>query len=241
MANLNELQLGAEAIGDKDTDFDTIPDQMSAFADPIQPGPYRFRLPTQMGNIWEPLEKTGKNPGKRIQAKFDRDNPLTIVQSVGDKHTGEPFETRISNSERKRGKDENAPEASDMDYLLRDSFGMEKKPRDEKGQVSNKAYAMAMIGFAGKEFSADVEWSWRCNPDKPIRVEAEGGGYVEVPEQNGCGARYYQKDVAKVHANPDDPTSPLVYPVRITCGGGTPEAPCGASVRAYGNLVRFRK
>ena len=218
MANMNELGLGNEQVGDADASFDTMPDQMGTFAPPPQPGSYRFKLPTNMGDLWEKAEKSGKNAGPRIKAKFDDAHPLVIVQATDTNLVNEPFTTTISNVERKRGKDDDAPEVSDMDYLLRDGFGIEKKPKQ------NKEYITQMIALAGKEFGADIEWSWRCNPERKIYVEKEGGGYEEM-DQMGCGARYYQKNVDKVNGE---------FPERITCL-------CGANVRGFANLTRFRK
>lgn len=212
---------------------------MGAWADPPQPGPYVFRLPLKMGNIWDKAEKTFADGRKepRLKAKFDTNNPLTIVQSPGGALDNEPFETQLTNVERKRGKaDSDTQEISDMDFLLRDGFGVEKRPRIN-GKITNKAYGEALVQFANQTFGANVTWSWRCREDRPIRVENADGGYEEVPEQMGCGARYYQKNVDKVPSNPDDPNSPKVYPLRITCTSPG----CGANLRAFANLESFRR
>lgn len=230
MAKLSELGLGNEQIAQ--ADFDTIPDQMMGFPDPPQPGPFRFKLPVNMGTIWDKAEKklADGTTQPRIKAKFDRDNPLLIVQSIGGRYDGEPFETSLSNVERRRGKDESQPEASDMDYLLRDGFGEQKRPK------TNKEYAEKLIAHAGQEFNADIEWSWSCNPNRNIRVMNDQGQTEEVEGQPGCGKRYYMnRDVQKQHANQDDPNSPLEYPLHITC----PE--CQADLRAFASLGKFRK
>ena len=118
-----------------------------------------------------------------------------------------------------------------MDYLLRDAFGITAKP------PTNAAYAQTLMKQAKREFTADIEWSWYCNEKKDIRTDNGQGGTMVVEGQPGCGQRYYQKDVEKVPSNPEDPNSPKVFPVRITCGSPG----CGANVRAFANLVRFRK
>jgi hypothetical protein len=230
MPKLNELGLGNEAVGAV-LDYDTVPEQMQAFAEPPQPGAYRFRLPTAIDS-WDTMDHANcSNPGKRLAVIFDRNHPLTIIQSPGKVRDGEPFECRINNAERRRGKrdDPAAPEVSDMDYLFRDAF-------DHKGQPPGrtlKAYAQQLLTHAGQEFGADIEWSWNCNSQRNIRVDNGAGGYEEV-EQKGCGARYYQADVPKVLSNPADPTSSVVFPLRHLCA-------CGASLRAFPNLTRYRK
>lgn len=222
MPKLSDLGLTNERVGEA-IDYNLIPDQMGSFQPPPQPGSYRFQLPNDLNNIWESFDYTsGKNPGKRLRAKFDDSYPLTIVQSPGKVADGLPFQTSISNAERKRGKkdDATAPEVSDMDYLLRDAFGLEAKP------ATNLAYAQELMKHAGEVFGADLEWSWRCNVNRAIRVDNGAGGVTEVPTQMGCGTGYYQKDVPKQ----EDGT----YPERITCQ-------CGAQVRAFANMTRYRK
>lgn len=234
MPNINSLGLKNEKVGDT-IDYATIPEQMGGtYPDPPPPGTYRFKLPTKLDDIWEPFEKTtGKNPGQRIAAVLDESHPLTIIQSPKGEKNGEPFQTRISNAERKRGRadDATAPEVSDMDYLFKDAFSLAAKP------PTNVAYATEFMKHGGQEFTADIEWSWYCNDKKDIRVDSgTGTGATTVVEgQKGCGQRYYQKDIDKVPSNPDDPNSPKVFPLKITCGQ------CAATLRAFPNLVRFRK
>lgn len=229
MAKLNDLGLGNEQIGT--ADFDSMPEQMmGGFPDPPQPGPFRFRLPVSLGNVWDKAEKK-KADGTtepRIMAKFDRDNPLLIVQSLGNRYNGEPFETRISNVERKRGKDEGAVEVSDFDYLLRDSFGEQKRPK------TNKEYAEALIKHAGQEFDADIEWNYSCNPGKNIRVANAEGTLEEVEGQVGCGLRYYTNGKNAVQKVQPEGGGAPEFPLHITCGG------CNADLRAFANLTRFR-
>lgn len=233
MARINELGLTNEQVGEA-LDYGTMQDQFGGFTPPPQPGTYRFRLPADLTAIWETFDHAGGNPpGKRISAKFDEAHPLTIVQSPGGVDDGQPFTTKISNAERKRGKkdDPQAQWISDMDYVNRDVWGLKEKPRG-----GNPGYAQEFLKHGGSEFTADVEWSWRCNDKRPIFVDNGAGGYEEVPTQMGCGAGYYQKDIEKVPADPGDAQSPKVYPLRITCS--TPG--CGGNVRAFANLVRFR-
>lgn len=236
MAKLNELGLTPEAVGDP-IDYANLPEQMGGtYPDPPYPGSYRFKLPADLSAVWETFTANSvTTPNKtRISAVFDEAHPLTIVQSPGGKENGSPFQTKISNAERKRGRkdDASAPSVSDMDYFNTEVFGIKSKP------ANNPAYAAEFMKHGGEEFSADIEWNWSCNPKKDIFTEDGTGRTSEVVGTKGCGNRYYQKDIRDngmlVLSNPEDPNSEKVYPLRITCS-------CGANIRAFPNLVRFRK
>lgn len=210
MPSLKELNLTNDQVGDT-LDFDNLP-KTGAYPPPLPPGAYRFKLPAKMTSIWQAFDA---KVGQRITAIFDQDAPLVVTQATNG-HVGDPFTTRISNAERPRGKDK--INVSDMDYLLK-ALGHKGKPK------TNGEYAQALMSYAGKEFSAQVEWQWSCNPKKNIYVDDGQGGSVEVPDKPGCGARYYQgRDVQKAADGS--------YPERITCGN--PE--CNASVRAFPQL-----
>lgn len=233
LAKLNELGLTNEAVGDTALDYASMPDQMGTFTDPPQPGTYVFRLPQDLSAVWESFDFTtasGKQE-KRIAAKFDDTHPLIIVSGGDGSHNGEPFQTRISNAERRRGKKEDptAPFISDMDYVNRDVFGLQKKP----GNGSNVAYAQEFSKHGGTEFAADLTWSWFCNDQKDIYVDNGAGGYNKIEGQKGCGQRYYQRDIQKVQ----NEAGQQVFPLRITCGN--PE--CSANIRAFAGLGNFRK
>lgn len=223
-ASLNDLNLKNEAL--EGADFDNIPENLGqSFQDPPQPGKYRFKLPANMGTCWAVVE-TEKH-GQRINAVLADSAALTIVQSPnGGQHNGEDFSYRISNVPRERTKEKIL--VSDMDLLLR-ALGETKRP------VTNKAYAQALQKHAGEEFTAEVEFSYQCNPKRDAYFDDGNGGQAKAADPSstsgsrlGCGTRYYQKDVPKVDG---------VQPVRITCGN--PE--CGASVRAFPNLSGFKK
>jgi hypothetical protein len=233
MAKLGDLGLSNEAVGQA-LDYAEMGEQMGTFADPPQPGDYRFRLPGDLSAVWETFDyQNGVKPGPRVRAKFDSTNPLIIVKSPGDARTGEPFQTSITNAERKRGKkdDATAPYISDMDYMNRDVWGLTGKP----GNGSNLAYAQEFMKHGGAEFTAEVTWNWFCNDKKPIFVDNGSGGFTQMEGQNGCGTSYYQRDIPKVPADPNDPSKGQHYPLRITCGS------CGANIRAFANLGNFRK
>lgn len=230
MARIQELGLTTEQVGQA-LDYTSMPDQMGSFTPPPQPGAYRFRLPKDLTSIWEVFDHLkGNPPGKRLRAKFDDSHPLTIIQSPGGTRDGEPFQTSLSNAERRRGKkdDATAPFISDMDYINRDVWGLTSKPAG-----GNAGYATEFMKHGDGEFSADVEWNWFCNDKKPIYADNGQGALTEVPNQMGCGTSFYQKDIEKVSADPANPESPKEFPLRITCT-------CGANVRAFANLTRYR-
>jgi hypothetical protein len=232
MPRLQELGLGNEQVGEA-LDYNTMPDQMGTFVEPPQPGTYRFKVPARMDDIWEAFDHTnGKPPGKRVRAKFDDAHPLLIVQSPGGTRDGEPFLTSVTNAERRRGKkdDTTAPFISDMDYINRDVFGVPQKP------AGNVGYIQEFQKHASEEFTADVTWSWFCNPKKHIYADNGQGGLQEM-QQLGCSTNYYERDLkdAKVPVDPEHPTGPKVFPLRVTCGG------CGANLRAFANLGNYRK
>jgi hypothetical protein len=225
--SINDLGLGNDAL--EGAEFDQIPENIGqSFPDPPQPGKYRFQLPGPafITAIWTVVE-TDKH-GTRINGIFDSEAPLVIVQSPGKAYDGEEFSYRISNVPRERTKEKIL--VSDMDLLLR-ALGETKKP------ATNKAYAQALQKYAGKEFGATIEYSYNCNAKREAYFDAGDGTQQKVEGRMGCGGRWYQRDVAKVPSNPEDPQSPLVQPLRITCTN--PE--CGASVRAFPNLTGFTK
>lgn len=240
MPKLSDLGLGNEQVGEV-KNYADVPDQMGGFNPPPQPGTFRFKFPARMDDLWEVFDHpNGKPPGKRLRAKFDDAHPLLIIQSPNNAYNGEPFLTGISNAERPRGKkdDANRPMVSDIDYILRDVRDVKTPPK------TNPQYATEFQKLAGTEMTADVEWSWFCNDKKDIFIELpptqEGGlpSYAEQQGVKGCKASYYQQDVKDANymvlSNPEDPNSPKVFPLRIPCQ-------CGASLRAFANLTRFRK
>lgn len=229
MAKLSDLNLKNEQVGG-DVDFDHLP-KTGGFGPALQPGTYRFRLPdTARLNEAFDVINIGKGPKagqQRLNVVFDQNAPLTIVQAPEryKDRIGEPYQTRISNMERPRGKDK--IEVSDLDYLLK-ALGA-KKPAGTKW--TNTQYAQALLPFAGKEVTADQEFSWQCREDKDIYVEDGDGNTQQIEGTKGCGARYYQgRDVEK--------QADGTYPERITCVGR--EGSCGASLRAFGSLTNFR-
>jgi hypothetical protein len=216
--NLNDLGLKDEPLPTAGEALDALP-QFGGFAPPPQPGPMRFRLPKDMTNIWDTFEVEGK--GTRVAAVFDASAPLIIVQSVGNRYANEPFETRMNNNERPRGKDKKL--ASDFDYLIAAIEG----PQATK-PANNRAYIERLRTFNNKEFGGDMRWSWRCSTTRDIRVKDAAGNTVVQEGKKGCGESYYQEDVDKNPATGE-------FPLEIACGK------CGALLRAFGNIDNIRK
>ena len=77
----------------------------------------------------------------------------------------------------------------------------------------------------GKQFGADIRYSWRCSKDREIRVRDGAGAIQPIDGKNGCGAVYYQEDVVKVNGE---------VPYEVTC------EQCGALLRAFPNLDNIR-
>lgn len=232
MSKLSELTLKEDVATQAAGDWADLPEQLGAFADPPQPGTYRVRFPSAgaIGESWDVFDVEKPQPGQRIVAKLQGDAALLIVQSPGGKYNGEPLETRISNAERKRGKDADRL-ASDMDYALQATKFAGKKP----AFGANRVYADAFLSVANKEVKVDWEFTYYCNPKRPARMIDENNGVIVCdgaegrPDQKGCGARYYQKDVPK---QPND-AGEMMQPVVIECGA------CQAQIRAFGQIARF--
>jgi hypothetical protein len=194
--------------------------EFGTFREPPQPGAYRFALPPDLTTVYEPYDTPTKTPPQRVRVIFDRESPLTIVQSPLGRANGEPFETRLSNEERARGKDKSIM-ASDWDYLLR-AFGVKQKP------ASNTAYVQALIPHAGKQFGADIRFSWKCDTKRNIRVKDAAGAIIEVQNHPGCGNAYYQEDLPNGGKLADG-----LVPSQIQCQ-------CGALLRCFANLDNIR-
>jgi hypothetical protein len=214
--SLNDLGLQTEQLPTAGQELADLP-EFGSFRLPPQPGAFRFKLPADLSSVWEVFDTPALKPPQRIRAVFDRDHPLVIVQSPQNKYQGDPFETRVSNAERPRGKDKSVI-ASDMDYLLR-ALGVKAKPQ------TNAAYVQVMQAQKTKEFSADLRYSWKCSQDRNIRVRDNQGAVQEVEGTKGCNTAYYQEDVPH---NADG-----TMPYEITCS-------CGALLRAFANLDNIR-
>lgn len=203
-------------------DYDKLPEQRGGGQPNINPGTYIFELPANVAEAWEIRETTR---GQRVAIKSDRDHPIVVAGVVREDDKpliGEVWYGSVSTAERNRAK-KGEPEAlvSDMTYLLRD--GLEDK--EAKPQKSRE-FMQAVSKHAGARFMADNTWSAFCNKAKPRYIEVDGQ-VVEDPDKTpGCGENYYMRDI------PRDAEG--YYMERFTC------KKCGASLRAFQNLERFR-
>lgn len=224
MASLNDLKLGAEPIEHDVAELDQLPAQMGMRTPTLQPGPYVFELPAlpALREAFDVVKRDGEPD--RLAVVFRDEAALVIAQAPDKELVGKPFNNRLSNVSRKRGKGD--IKVSDFDYLLQ-ALGEKAMPK------TNKAYGETLLRYAGRRFGADVELSYYCNSKNPIRAEDASGQTVALDGQEGrklqkgCGSRFYQKDVAR-----DEDTGK--FPVKIACD-------CGAVLYANENLVRFRK
>jgi hypothetical protein len=187
---------------------------------PPQPGAYRFKLP-DMAKVYDTYD-TPK--GVRLKVVFDRDHALQITTSPGGKANGETFQTQLNGLERERGKDK-AVSASDLDYLIR-ALGVKTRP------ASMKAYVELLQTFSGREFGADLSFSWNCNGNRNIRMLDASGRNVEG-DKPGCGRKYYQSDKTNKPDQKIERGTNGEYPVELACS-------CGGIVRAFANLDNLR-
>lgn len=204
-----------------DVDYENIPEQRGGGRPNIDPGRYVFELPKNLAEAWV-VRETGR--GQRVAIESSRDCPIVLsraLKSSDEALVGQVWYGSISNAERNRAR-KGEPErfVSDMTYLLKEGFGDPATPK------SNKEMIVALNKHAGEAFSADNEWSCFCNKDK-VRFISSDGQAVEDPDgTKGCGKNYYQRDI------PRDAEG--YYQERFDCQ-------CGASLRAFQNLVRFGK
>lgn len=217
--SLDQLGLKNEALPTAGGDLADLP-EFGNFQPPPPPGPYRFKLPADMSAIYDVFDVDGK--GQRVKVIFDRDHPLIITQARKADLIGQPFETRLTNNERERGKKGSGIVASDWDYLLR-GLGEKVKP------ANNREYIAALRKHQGKEFGSDLTYSWGCSRERDIRVVPPAGGApVVVENHKGCGEKYYESDIPQNLKNADG-----TPPHELTCS-------CGARLRAFANLENFR-
>ncbi len=234
-----------------------IPDELGPMREAIQPGSYRFQFPPSIDDCWgDPLQvavrdgdgkvildpKGGQDPKtgqpkivtkERIQLIFEREGALTIIQSPRGEYDNEPFSWRLSNVERPRfaGQNLRVP-VSDMTYLLR-ALAPEARPKSNQDFVQ-----LCLNVLPAAKFGADAEWSAFCNPDREslFAFPGEAGETVYEPAKvegteelaKGCGARLY---MSRWPRNPKDTHR---YAERAPC------PKCGAILRPFANLARFR-
>lgn len=225
--SLQELNLKDEPL--PEMNFEDMP-EFGSWTPPPQPGKgFRFKLPADLTDVWDVFD--AKGDVQRVRAEFDSTHPLLIIAGPGiDPKAPVPFQTRISNATRPRGKDK--IEISDMDLLLRALGQTGSRPRNNKG------YIEAVKAHFGKEFTADISYSWICSDSRNVRVRNADGQIVEVENQKGCGRNYYeaektQDNTKKATRMPDGTYGEVVC-------GGYDGRPCGNVIRPFANLDSIR-
>lgn len=214
--NLNDLNIVDETINDV-TDFANLPEGGGAFPPPPQPGTYKFTLPDRFeGRQFETVQT--ESDGARLKVHFEDDKQLKM-------HDGRQFRTQITNIARVRNKE--GVKSSDLALLLKNGLGETVAPK------TNVEYAKALAKHAGESFLADVELSGRCNTAKDIYKDGKRQEGIK-----GCGTEYRMDAYTKKDGTP-------VYGIPQNGGQWATEFPCanpkcGAQVRVFANLTRFR-
>jgi len=236
MGAIKDLKLGKDVIATGG--WEDLPEQIGTRRKPLQPGPYRFTFPvaSKVNECFDTMETTIDGKAAVRVVAIHRDGAELTVEQAPKRYedrVGEPFPTRISNAERKRGKGDDAPKASDMDYVL---LTLQAKSRPQTNRQYLEVYAATV---PEKSFGADIEWNWGCSDKRNVRV-ADPDATSEFPktieldgqegreQRAGCGRRYYQKDITA------DMKTDGEYPRTIDCE-------CGAVLFANENLSNFRK
>jgi hypothetical protein len=240
--------------------YENIPEERGEFRAVPQPGHFRFEFPQNLENALDIIEvKKYDGSGnviqgpdgkpvmeQRIQIVLAKEHALKIVQSKDAKYDGEDFDYRLNNIERLRsaGKDLKV-RVSDLTYLFRALLP------DARPQSNAEVVSLIVQHLPGKQFGADLEYSGYCNPAKDAYFaidDGQGGVRYEPYKQEGsaenikgCGKRVYHSAWPKENG---------VYAERMLCPG-TDEMPapegwkpgepkCGASLRPFATLVRFK-
>ena len=116
------------------------------------------------------------------------------------------------------------------------------KGSQRPGDGANKAYADILRSLSGKEFTADLGYSWTCSASRVIYELAKDAAGKPDPSQPpvkspsgqvGCGKQYYQADRTKKPEQQIARQANGEYPYEISCT-------CGAVIRAFANLDNLR-
>lgn len=223
MADINSLNLRDDVYTEEIPQ--ELPEQGGSFVPNLKPGPYWFRIPAEVSQLWAAFDQTKDvlsgqplaQPIQRLQLKFDRDHPLVVVGGTED---GSVLTQTISNMPRKRSKKADVPPVSDMTYLLREGL------QDNTPVNSPKTWMAAINAHAGHIFPAEVGLQGQCRKDKVRYIPDGQGGQIEDPAGTlGCGERYYTQAFKQADGT---------YAERIMCK-------CGAVVRGFAQIDRFLK
>jgi len=221
--NINELDLKADEV---EVDFSDMPEPGGQYTPNPSPGSYKFTLPSDLSNIWEKVERDGKD---RIKAVFDFDNALMYASTRNSSVEEQPWTTNVTNIEYSFG---DGAKTSGLAQLLKHGLGEETTPR------TSMEYAHALMRHTGESFVADIVWSTVCSDRRDIRIweEDENGVRLTTTEikedTKGCGRKFKQRDIPK--------TEEGAYMERFSCDLTGCDSEDAAVLFSYANLRNFR-
>lgn len=235
MPDLNNL--GA-APSSYDVDFDNLPLGFgAAFVTPPQPGAYLFRLPTRAQIEKSFSVEDHPQQGKRLRCTFRDDTALLNITlneaySANMTNVTRQIKPRAGSTD-KDGNPRKPFNISDLAMLLKAVGCIPKGSTVE-------AYKEAMLDAAEMTFLADSTLTATCNSKNDRYVYDEGQAKAVVERGvKGCGQRFRTEawdgggDATKaVFAIPRDTEGKFL--LRFEC-------PCGAEIRAWGQLQGFRQ
>lgn len=222
MANLNDLELSDEPIGN--VDVETVP-TFSARNPIPQPGLYVFRLPPAPV-IYNCFKLDNTADGQYLIAELREEAALL------NETTGKFYDARISNRPRIlqiRNKETGLKEPvaiSDMAQLLRVLGSI---PENK----TNRAYGDALVHAGEMRFKAEHTLQASCNPKRDVYKN----GSVLVGKK-GCGRKfaleaYQPREGRPVYAIPKETDGK--YALRFEC------VDCEATISVFGQLRGFTK
>lgn len=188
MSKFSDLEGASQSQDVVPVDFNNLPEQFSMREPLPQPGKgYVFKVsPISLeDDIWDEIQTEA---GIRIAVQLDpkTGRGLIIQQSPSGGYVGQQVRCRVSNQER-TWEDNEAGPSSDMAYLIRALKGQDlsNKPSIEYAKELVRLSKLPVL------FSADLEFTGRCSPDRDIFAidpDTEEGAVQEGVK--GCGQRY---------------------------------------------------
>lgn len=219
MPNINKLHLSDEELP---LDINAMPSGLGTRPQVPQPGIFRLRLPESpaIENAFD-TQETGE--GQVLIAVFNNDAML-YNETLNQYYTA-----RISNRFREI-KTMNR-ETGEREPVLISDYGMLLKAlQSVPDRISNRQLATSLIKCAGKVFVAEHTLTATCNPKNEVWKQGS-----RVTGKMGCDRRF------AVEAWKSEKSERLAIPADDNGGVATRfECPCGAELRAWGQLQGFR-
>lgn len=226
MPDLNSLGLKDEAVGAIDWEHLRTSGGMGPL--PPQPGIYLMRMPSAAA-LQKAFEKIDhEEQGERIAVKFS-DEALLFNETLQNY-----YQAYVSNTTRETGKENERTLTSDMAMLLKVLDSIPKA--NERGVITNRSYAEAIIAAAGKTFKIEHSLTGNCNPKREIYKDG-----AVLAGSKGCGAKYVVETYKPRDGSPPpiaipkeaDDSGKIITCVRWVCS-------CGAEIRAFGQIRGFK-